>query len=110
MIKRRKIKEKNRGISMKLSYFFLAALCVVGICHAALPPLWEDIAELKAILNDEHLSSNLSAHLQSGEVILAIKKIDQGWMIVTNHHQLPIRIVPKPQEMPGPMQFDVIME
>ena len=82
---------------------FLATLTATGSLYATLPPLWQNVAELKSILSDEHLGS----HLESGEVILDIKKTDQGWMIITNHHELPIHIVYKESKMPGPAQFNV---
>lgn len=90
-------------MSAFLRVIFFATLLTSGSVYAALPPLWQNVAELKSILSDEHLGS----HLESGEVILEIKKIDQGWLIITNHQELPIHITYKESKMPGPAQFNV---
>lgn len=90
-------------MSAFLRVIFFATLFTSSSVYAALPPLWQNVAELKSILSDEHLGS----HLESGEVILEIKKTDQGWLIITNHHELPIHIVNKEQKMPGPAKFNV---
>lgn len=68
---------------------------------AILPPLWQNVAELKAIFNDKQLENKL----ESGEVIQEIRKTDSGWTIFTNHNQLSIKVIYKKISQPGPAQF-----
>lgn len=70
---------------------------------AALPPLFENIAEIKAILDDQRLGDLL----ESGETIKEIKKVEKGYIIKTNQHKLLVRVVYKPISMPGPAKFDL---
>jgi hypothetical protein len=80
--------------------WFLAAN---GASFGALPPLYQNAAEIKAILNDPKLGD----YLESGELILEIKKSDSGWLIITNHHELPVKISYHQAEMPGPVPFSI---
>ena len=89
---------------MKSLICVLATLAIQS-AHAALPPLWQDVAELKAILNDERFSKD--SRLQSGDSIEDIKKIEGGWMIYTNKQQVPIRVIYGDQTMPGPAKFTI---
>lgn len=73
---------------------------------ALLPPLYQSSAEIKAILSDEKLSSVL----QSGDLIIDIKRIDKGYLIVTNHREIEAKIVYKKMEQPGPAKFEVVFE
>ncbi len=88
---------------MKLPFILFAVFALTGTVSAALPPLWQNVAELKSILSDEHLGS----HLESGESIILIKKTEKGWLIITNHHELPVHIKYKEATMPGPAQYDI---
>jgi hypothetical protein len=81
----------------------LAALAINGSVTAALPPLWQNVAELKAIFADK----NLGDHLDSGDAIIVIKKTEKGWLFVTNHHELPVHVINKDSTTPGPVQFDI---
>lgn len=75
----------------------------LGHLSAALPPLYQGLAELKAILNDPQLSKEL----QSGEVIESLEKTETGYEIHTNKSQLQVEVHYKPQKQPGPVQFDL---
>ena len=84
----------------------LALACIFfsqAIIFAALPPLFEDIAEIKAILDDKRLGQSL----ESGESIHEIKKLENGYSIKTNHHILFAKIIYKPRGMPRPAKFDI---
>lgn len=74
-----------------------------AIIFAALPPLFEDIAEIKAILDDQKLGQLL----ESGESIREIKKVEKGYVIKTNQHKLLAKVIYKPNNRPGPAQFDI---
>ena len=84
---------------MRLFLFIAFLFCVKA--EALLPPVWQGVAEVKAILNDPQLSQ----HLDSGEVLESITKTDTGWEILTNRSRLRIDVIPQPQKMPGPEQF-----
>lgn len=89
-----------------LKYTYIIALGIFfsqGMIFSALPPLYEDIAEIKAILEDQRLGQLL----ESGESIKEIKKSDQGYIIKTNHHKLYVKVIYKPNKMPGPAQFEI---
>ena len=80
----------------------LAALLLVSpSLFAALPPAWQGVKELEAILQDQALSR----HLDSGDYIEGINRTETGWAITTNHGHVKIDVTPLPQDMPGPIKF-----
>lgn len=85
---------------MKKQLFFLCLLAV-QTATAALPPLWQSVNEIKTILDDPRFGTEL----ESGELILKIKKTDEGWLIVTNRHRLYVKVIEQPQTRPGPAKF-----
>lgn len=82
-------------------FFGIAFLSLQTSLFGALPPLWKDVAELKAILEDQQLGN----FLNSGEAILEIKKNSKGWNILTNHGKLRIKVNYEKQQMPGKGNF-----
>ena len=58
---------------------FCAYFCISTSCFAILPPAWEGVRELKAILDDKQLSQ----YLESGDVIEKIEHLESGWQIMT---------------------------
>ena len=87
----------------KLGLILGVFIAMQGGLWGALPPLYQGLAELKAVLNNNQLSQQL----QSGEVITSIKKTDIGYQITTNQHTLDANVVYKEQAQPGPAQFDI---
>ena len=85
----------------KITVAVLTLLLAHTSLSAALPPAWQHVAEVKAILNDPQLKYLLT----SGDLIQEIKKSEDGWTIITNHHELHARVVYKQQSMPGPAKF-----
>ena len=71
--------------------------------QALLPPLWEGVAELKAVLSDEQLRN----YLDSAEIIESITKTSSGYLIITNRSELEANVEFRPQGMPGPAKFDI---
>ena len=80
-------------------FFFLSC----SMIFSALPPLFEDIAEIKAILED----NKLGQFLQSGESIQVIRKVEKGYVIKTNHHKLFAEVIYRPNTKPGPALFEI---
>ncbi|QLH35306.1 MAG: hypothetical protein HWD61_03405 [Parachlamydiaceae bacterium] len=70
---------------------------------SVLPPLFENIAEIKAILDDQRLGQML----ESGESIEEIKHVENGYVLKTNRHRLFVKIRFKHSEKPGPAEFDL---
>lgn len=90
---------------MNIAKYVMAASIFFShsIIFAALPPLFEDIAEIKAILEDQQLGQLL----ESGDSIMEIKKVEKGFLIKTNHHKLFAHVIYRPSRMPGPAQFEI---
>ena len=85
---------------------FLAFLAYVGTAQAALPPLYQSTAEIKALMTDDRLGEKL----QSGELITGIQKNDQGYEIITNQHRLQVNVDYLPGNRPGPAKFNLRFE
>jgi hypothetical protein len=84
-----------------LRYLLIMGAIYTTQVEALLPPAWQDVAEVKAILN----APDLSNYLESGDAVESIAKTDAGWEITTNHSKVKVEIVRKPQNMPGPEKF-----
>lgn len=80
-----------------------AALLAGASAQAALPPLYESLAELKSVINNPQLTKKLV----SGELITKIEKNDQGFLISTNKHTLQAYIDYLPATRPGPAHYKV---
>lgn len=83
--------------------FIVAGLMSITSVFAALPPLYQSVKELKAILEDPELANELT----SGEVIESIEKNESGYEVRSNRSHLQIDVHYKPQSMPGPVAFDL---
>ena len=85
--------------------FAILTLCMAlnGSLFSALPPLYQGLKELKAIIEDKKLDQVLNA----GEMIMDIRKTQDGYMIVTNQHQLNVKVVYDPASHPGPTPFHI---
>ena len=79
----------------------LLAILFTAPLSAVLPPVWQGVAEVKAILNDP----DLSQHLDSAEILESIAKTDQGWLISTNRSHLLVKVIYERQSMPGAQKF-----
>lgn len=83
----------------------VAALCLFALpLTAVLPPVWQDVAEIKAVLTDPALTQQLD----SAELIQSINRIEKGWEIHTNKQTVVAEIVTQPQSSPGPERFKVL--
>lgn len=89
---------------MKKGLFYLSCFSFfASTLTAALPPLFQDIAELKEILNDRQLGQLL----QSGETINQITRTEKGYVITTNQSSLTVEVVYAPSKRPGPVAFSL---
>jgi hypothetical protein len=81
--------------------FFLVSLFATSASFAVLPPFYQTTKEIKAILNDERLAESLG----SGESILEIKRVEDGYEIMTTKYSLHILVNYVPRGYPGPAIF-----
>ena len=89
----------------KIAYVFLGMCLLTSMpIFAILPPLYQNIKEITSILE----SSEISQKLQSGDVILEIKKNEQGYDIITNKRHLFIEVKYLPTQRMGPAEFKLI--
>lgn len=84
-----------------MRYILAALFLVSATAEALLPPVWQGVAEVKAILN----SKELNQYLDSGDILEGITKHEDGWLISTNRSQVFVKVAPEPQNMPGPEKF-----
>lgn len=88
---------------MKKAVFILASLMLTISAFAVLPPLYHSSAEIKRILEDKRFGEKLA----SGELVLDIKKVEGGWLVTTQSHEMKVNVIYLPNTMPGPAQFDL---
>lgn len=90
----------------------LTGLCAFAVLSAtitldaALPPLYQTTAEIERVLKGVVLGHLLP----DGDPILEIRKNELGYEIITLNHSLQAKIIYKPQNQPGPAQFEVEFE
>ena len=72
---------------------------------ALLPPLYQNINEITAILNNKEVTDQL----ESGRSILKIIKTKSGYKIVANECTLEVKVVyhGTKNSMPGPAEFQI---
>lgn len=87
----------------KFIFGTLVFLGMIQNAFAALPPFYESLAELNALLKDPRLADRLG----SGELITSIQKNDQGWQVTTTHYNLQIDVVYQKTELIGPQKFEL---
>lgn len=91
------------------SKFFIFAGFSFGIItsnlESALPPLYESIAEYKALL----VLPELPSHLGTSEIIQDIQRNANGFVITTTNKTLNIDLVYDPVDHPGPAKFHFII-
>lgn len=77
-----------------------AAMLTCGSLAAALPPLYQGVAELNALIHDSRMKE-----IPDGDAIESITKTKDGWEVTTNHSLLQVDIENVPQQRPGPTHF-----
>ncbi len=70
----------------------------------ALPPLAQSVKELQALLADSHIQD-----LGSGEPILEIVKMDNGYLVISQNYSMQVDVIYKQMEQKkvGPAQFQL---
>jgi hypothetical protein len=88
---------------MKRLFFLLIFLFAFKTSYAALPPLYQSLKEINAILSDKRLSDELG----SSQAITGIKRIKNGYLITTFKYQLKVDVIYVPQKIMGPAKFEL---
>jgi hypothetical protein len=84
-----------------MKYIFAALILCFASGAAVLPPVWQGVTEIKAILN----SQALDQYLDSGDILESIARHEDGWLITTSRSQVYVKVAPEPQNRPGPQRF-----
>lgn len=87
---------------IKTLILFLS-ICFISPLVAALPPAWQQVAELKAILNDQELKN----YLDSADQIETIQKTAKGYLFKTRLTTIQVEIISLPTQQPGPASFKI---
>ena len=85
-----------------LSSLVVFLACTASV-SAALPPLAQSIAELKALLMNEEVASSLGM----AESIQRIEKTDSGYLVTTRSKELAVDVIYLPAQNIGPLKFDL---
>ena len=69
---------------------------------ALLPPFYQSTKEIKQILSDERLQEAIG----SGQSIIAIKKIEDGYVIQTAKYEIKVHVDYHYAGRPGPAHYE----
>lgn len=89
---------------MKKRLFFAATplLLFAQSAFAALPPLWQGVREIEAILKDHQLKEHFSSADQIQEIV---KGEDNTYTIRSNNRECIVHVIYQPMMHPGPAKF-----
>lgn len=83
----------------------VCALLLAQPVFAALPPLYQSLAEIKAIVNSNEMGNTFP----SSQVVRSIHKEEDGsYLILTDQMQVKVEIQYLPSAHPGPLKFRLI--
>lgn len=91
----------------RLMITFVTSLFCMSALSAALPPLYQDLREIQAILEDPRLTKALT----DDQAIVSISRISDnatnGYDIMTNKCSLHVDVVYVPTKLMGPAKFEL---
>lgn len=88
---------------MKNFIYIILAFVICNVADAALPPLAQEIKEMKALLDDPRFYS----YIKNG-IIERIEKTQAGYLIITSNAAFEVKVKYAPSQRPGPAQFELI--
>ena len=88
---------------MKKVFLMIACLMCTISGFAILPPFYQSSIEIKRILNDPHTGEKLG----SGQLILDIRRVENGWEIITPKYQMNVDVIYIPTHRVGPAEFEL---
>lgn len=80
-----------------------AVLSAETTLESALPPFWQEVAELQALFQ----SPELKDHFDSADLIQEIQKSPNGYRIITQRRTVDVEVIFHPQSLPGPAKFSL---
>jgi len=84
-------------------YIFILIILFSTKVHALLPPFYQSVKEIESILQDERFTKNAN----SAYPILEIKKVEDGYLIVTTRYHQFVEVHYIPQNIIGPAKFEL---
>lgn len=88
----------------KMGGSLLAFLSLFNLSEALLPPLYTTLAEYQTLLSNKELVKKL----ESGQAILSIERVQDGFVILTPKDVLRVDVVYEQQNHPGPAKFHLV--
>lgn len=86
----------------KFAFAAVLLMLSAGSAFASLPPLYQSLRELQALLTSEGLQESLG----SGEVIQEIVRTAQGYVVTTQNYHLTVDVQYAHPGKIGPAEFD----
>jgi len=86
-----------------MKYWTLLFFFFTTLSYSALPPLYQGIKEIEAILQAPELKERLS----SSEIIEEIIREDHGYIVLTQKQTLYVKVIPSNKSKIGPKEFDL---
>jgi len=83
-----------------LSLFLLLAQPV----FAALPPLYQSVAEWRELVDSEELTDSFP----TSQMITSITAVEKGYIVLTQEYKMLVEVKYLSQSMPGPAQFKLL--
>ncbi len=86
---------------MKKIIYTISAVLFLSTSFAVLPPLYQGLREIDAIISDDQIRDYFS----SGETILEISKNENGYALISNKQKVQVDIEYLHTEVMGPSKF-----
>jgi hypothetical protein len=83
--------------------WLFCAVLSYGALHAALPPFYQSLREMEAVLTDPRLHELLG----SAEMIQQVSKTDEGYLVLTQNYLVRVDLRYLPAKMLGPAHFEL---
>ena len=84
--------------------FIILLLFVFAVkANALLPPLYQSLKEIDAIISNEQLKEELG----SAEAVLEIKRVKDGYLVLTRQYMLKVEVIYIPRKIIGPAKFEL---
>ena len=88
---------------MRKIIFSILLLLFSSTTYAVLPPLYQSLREIDAIISDERVQNFFT----SGERIEEISKNDDGYVIISNKRKVQVNVLYIPTQNIGPVKFEL---
>lgn len=88
---------------MKKAIFTILILLSSSSMFAALPPLYQSLREIDAVISDERMAE----YFTSADYIEVIKRNEEGFLITSNKRMVQVDVEYIPAKMVGPSKFQL---